>query len=68
MCGDGVCEEAEGCETCPDDCGECAACCDTAFCHALFEECKMTDDGQDCYCDPIYEMCETVTDDCPVGY
>ena len=68
VCGDATCSDVETCEVCPEDCGDCGACCDTLFCHPLFEECLPSDEDEGCYCDPIYELCEFVGDDCPVGF
>ena len=68
-CGDGACDPTETCESCEADCGECeGTCCDQLSCNIIFEECLMTDDGEGCFCDPIYETCQFVGDDCPVGY
>jgi len=77
ICLQGVCtvscDDIDDCaanEVCVD--GGCVApppeCCDTIVCNPAFEECLSTDDGQDCYCDPIYELCLFMGDNCPVGY
>lgn len=69
VCGDDLCDPTETCESCEADCGECeGACCDQLLCNVVFEECLMEEDGQGCYCDPIYEMCDFVGDKCPNGY
>jgi len=44
------------------------SCCEQLFCNAAFEECLATEDGEGCFCDPIYELCLFMGDNCPPGY
>ncbi len=67
-CGDGVCNQAENCNTCPGDCGEC---CGNGSCQPEFgEDCGtcQADCGACCgnrTCEPGRgESCSTCAEDC----
>lgn len=50
VCGNGLCEEGENCETCAEDCGECQGVCGDGICDA-------SENLDSCYEDCIAEVC-----------
>eukprot|EP01098_Paradermamoeba_levis_P003577 TRINITY_DN1610_c0_g1_i1.p1 TRINITY_DN1610_c0_g1~~TRINITY_DN1610_c0_g1_i1.p1 ORF type:complete len:403 (-),score=131.77 TRINITY_DN1610_c0_g1_i1:101-1252(-) len=68
-CGNGMCEPAKGesCETCPEDCGQCATCvgvCGNNLCEVNENGCNCPQDCGPCCCDGQCKFPETF-ETCP---
>jgi len=66
VCGDGICNSLEGCDTCADDCGICATCgngvCDDVEdCSTCTEDCKASHDSDKDPCNGCVSISELIS-------
>jgi len=70
ICGDGACQDPEGCGDCPQDCGPCgpscgdAVCQDPENCQSCPADCPCAPKCGDKLCDKTAENCQTCPADC----
>jgi protein-disulfide isomerase len=67
-CGNGACETAESCDSCPEDCGACACgdgvCSTGEDCETCPDDCAPCTTCGDGVCDPYDEDCSACPADC----